>query len=67
MIVNIHSPKSSQTKFSSWEFRGKPFKCNGKMWMKAKNKIFHYTWYYSFDEDEIYDSIDDSSFNAGVD
>lgn len=54
--MNIHAPKNALTKFPAWEFRGKPFKRCGKTWIRAKNTIFYYTWYYSFDDDEIYDT-----------
>ena len=55
--MNIHAPKSAKIRFPAWEFRGKPFKRCGKVWIKVKSKIFYLSWYYSFDDDEIYDTI----------
>jgi len=56
--MNIHVTEEMRRKFPAWEFRGKPFyDKNGKRWIRAKSKIFYKTWYYSFEEDNIYDSI----------
>lgn len=56
--MNIHAPPNARTKFPAWEFRGKPFYREGKMWMKAKSRVFYgITWYYCFDTDEIHDSV----------
>lgn len=53
--MNIYAPKTN--KFPCWEFRGRPFKRYGKTWIRAKHKIFYRTWYYSFDDNEIYDRV----------
>jgi hypothetical protein len=56
--MNIHATEEMRNKFPAWEFRGHPFyDKNGKKWIRAKSKIFYSTWYYSFDKDNIYDSV----------
>ena len=55
--MNIHAPPNALTKFPSWDFRGVPFMRNGKKWIRAKSRLFYYTWYYCFDDDEIHCSI----------
>lgn len=57
-IMNVHSPKSAKIKFPDWEFRGVPFKRNGKTWIRAKNRTFYATWFYCFEEDEIHDKAE---------
>ncbi len=52
--MNVHAPKNALTKFPAWDFRGKPFKRNKKTWLKAKSRIFYASWFYCFDDDEIY-------------
>lgn len=55
--MNIYVPNRVKEKFTDWEFRGKPFQRYGKMWLRAKSKTVYLTWYYSFDEDEIFDRV----------
>jgi hypothetical protein len=56
--MNIHSPKSAKTKFPDWEFRGVPFKRNGKTWIRVKSRTWYHTWYYCFEDDEIHDKAE---------
>jgi len=55
--MNIHVPKSHNTKFHDWDFRGKPFDRKGRRWLRAKSRTFYYTWFYCFDTDAIYDQV----------
>lgn len=59
ILMNIHAPKTSKTKFHDWEFRGKPFLSKNRRWLRAKSKTFNKTWYYCFETDSIYDGIYD--------
>ena len=56
--MNIHSPKSAKWKFPDWEFRGVPFKRNGKTWIRAKSKTWNHVWFYCFEDDEIHDKAE---------
>lgn len=56
--MNVHVSNDIKKQFPGWEFRGKPyFDKNGKKWIKAKSNIFNKTWYYSFTENNIYDTM----------
>jgi hypothetical protein len=54
-VMNVHSPKNAKTKFTDWDFRGRPFKRNGKTWIRAKSRTYYYVWYYCWETDEIHD------------
>jgi hypothetical protein len=56
--MNVHSPKSAKMKFPDWEFRGMPFKRNGKTWIRAKSRTWYHVWYYCFEDDEIHDKAE---------
>lgn len=53
--MNVYAPKNALTKFPAWDFRGRKFKRNGKTWIKAKSRVFNSSWFYCFEDDEIYD------------
>lgn len=53
--MNIHVSEEIRSRHPRWEFRGVPWECNGQTWMKAFDKICHFTWYYWFDKDIVID------------
>lgn len=52
--MNVHVPQEVRERFPDWDFRGKRFKRFGRTWIRAKSRTFYATWYYCFEEDEIF-------------
>jgi len=48
--VNIHISKELKDEWPQYEFKGKPFVVNGKMYIKAKHKVLNQVHFYSFEE-----------------
>jgi hypothetical protein len=55
--MNSHAPENAKIKHVSWEFRGVPFIRNGKKYLKARHRTLNMEWYYSFEDDEIYEFV----------
>jgi hypothetical protein len=49
----MYAPSNAKTKHISWEFRGKPFQKNGKLYIRAKHRTLNVVWWYSFELDEV--------------
>ena len=55
--MNIHTPIGISRKFPQMEFRGKPFTCNGKTYIRAEFKdknVYRQTFFYCIEDEFFY-------------